>query len=153
MKEVAMTVQERIGSLVSAMGYEFVGSEWTQQDRNKILRIYIDTEQGVTVSDCTQVSRQISAMLDVDEPLQGKYMLEVSSPGLDRPLFEIAQYEKQVGKRIKLRLRTPLQSRRSWTGTLLRIEGEQIYLLVDAAEIVIPFSTIEKANVVADIHL
>lgn len=153
MKQAAATLRDRIATLIQAMGYEFIGCEWTQQNRSKILRIYIDKDQGITLENCSHVSRQVGAMLDVDEPLLGEYSLEISSPGIDRPLFEIAHYQKQIGQRIKLRLRTPIDGKRNLVGTLSRIEGEQIYLLVNAMEIVIPFSTIEKANVIADIHL
>jgi ribosome maturation factor RimP len=150
MKQIATTLHERIAALVTAMGYELVGCEWLNQNRSRILRVYIDQEGGVTVTDCTDVSRQVSAMLDVDEPLLGEYTLEVSSPGVERPLFDAAQYEKQIGRRIKVRARIPGEERRQWVGTLQRVENEKIYLLVDAKEIVVPFSTIEKGNVIAE---
>jgi len=154
MKQVELVLREKLSNLINGMGYALVGSEWVRQDGRKVLRIYIDGPKGITLDDCTRVSHQVSAMLDVEEdPNQSRYLLEISSPGINRPLFELAQYEAQIGQRIKLRLRTPIQNRRNWSGKLLRIESEQIYLLADAEEIVVPFSHIEKANVIADIHL
>lgn len=129
------------------MGYEFVGSEIQRHSRNALLRIYIDSEKGITVDDCSKVSRQISAMLDVDDPIQGQYTLEISSPGLDRPLFEIEHYQKFIGSRVKVRLHAPINNRRNFTGLLVRVEGMNISFLIDSVEIVVPFSSIEKANV------
>jgi ribosome maturation factor RimP len=89
--------------------------------------------------------------LDVEDPIRGNYSLEVSSPGVDRPLFEITHYQKQVGMRLKVRTYTPIQNQRNFVGVLLRVEGNDIYLLVGTEERILPFSDIEKANVVADI--
>ena len=152
MKNVATALSDRLKSLVSAMGYEFVGGELEGHGRGGVLRLYIDSEMGVTLDDCSRVSYQVSAMLDVEDPIQGHYTLEVSSPGLDRPLFEITHYQKQIGNRIKLRLCAPVQNRRKFVGVLMRVDGNDIHLLVDAEELVLPFSTIEKANVIADIR-
>jgi ribosome maturation factor RimP len=90
-------------------------------------------------------------MLDVEDPIKEQYTLEISSPGLDRPLFEIAQYQRFLGSRIKVRLHTPLDDRRNFIGFLLRIEESNIHLLVDQEEIVVPFSNIAKAKVIADV--
>lgn len=138
-----LTLQDRLASLVTGMGYEFVGCEWG----GSLLRVYIDTEKGVTLDDCTRVSRQISAMLDVEDPIQGKYTLEISSPGLDRPLFEMKHYQQQLGKKIKIKLHSPIQERKNWVGVLKQVEPMNIILLVDAEEIVVPFAAIEKGRV------
>lgn len=152
MNAVATTLRDRLQSIATAMGYEFVGCELKSQGRASVLRVYIDSESGITVDDCSKVSRQVSAMLDVEDPIQGEYSLEISSPGLNRPLFELAHYQKQIDKRIKVHLRVPLEGRRGFVGTLLRVENSNIHLLVDAEEKVLPFSDIEKANVIADIR-
>lgn len=151
MKDVESTLQDRLASLVAAMGYEFVGCEFHRRSKNSLLRIYIDNENGVTVDDCSKVSYQVSAMLDVEDPIQGHYSLEISSPGVDRPLFEIAHYRKYVGHRIKVRLYNPIQGRRNFVGMLLRAEEADIYLSVDGQEVDIPFASIEKGKLVADI--
>jgi len=137
---------------VTHLGYELVGCELQRQGQRAVLRMYIDKEKGVTLDDCSKVSHQISAILDVEDPIEEKYILEVSSPGLDRPLFDIAHYQQQIGKKIKLRLKTPVEGRRNFEGALLRVEDRNIHLLVDTEEVVLPFANIEKANVIADIR-
>jgi ribosome maturation factor RimP len=152
MTKIASALSDRLASVVSAMGYEFIGGELDGHGRGGVLRLYIDSDKGVTLDDCSRVSYQVSAMLDVEDPIQGHYTLEVSSPGLDRPLFEVAHYQKQIGNRIKLRVCAKVQNKRKFVGVLLRVDGNDIHLLVDEEEVVLPFSTIEKANVVADIR-
>jgi ribosome maturation factor RimP len=150
MANAEMTLNDRLASLIIAMGYEFVGSELLKQGRFAVLRIFIDAEQGIKLEDCSRVSRQVSAMLDVDDPIQGQYTLEVSSPGLDRPLFNIEHYQKFIGSQAKVRLSALLNGRRKFTGLIVRVEGMDIHFLVDTVEIVVPFFSIEKANVIAD---
>jgi ribosome maturation factor RimP len=152
MGNAEVTLQDRLGSIVHAMGYEFIGCQLKRQGRGALLRVYIDAKEGVTLDDCSRVSRQISAVLDIEDPIQEHYTLEISSPGLDRPLFNIAHYQNQIGKRLKIRLHAPISNCRNFTGTLLQIEGSDIHLLVDTGKIVIPFPSIEKANIVADIR-
>ncbi len=152
MANVEITLRDRLASLVSGMGYEFVGCELQRHGRNALLRIYIDSESGIKLDDCSRVSRQVSAMLDVEDPIQGQYTLEVSSPGLNRPLFEIAHYLKMIGNRAKLKLYAPVNNQRNVKGVIVRVEGMDIHLLVDTVEIVVPFSNIEKANIIADNH-
>jgi ribosome maturation factor RimP len=151
MSNIETTLRDLLGSLINSMGYEFVGCEIQKQGRHSLLRIYIDSEAGITLADCSKVSYQVSAMLDVEDPIKEQYTLEISSPGLDRPLFEIAQYQRFLGSRIKVRLHTPLDDRRNFIGFLLRIEESNIHLLVDQEEIVVPFSNIAKAKVIADV--
>jgi ribosome maturation factor RimP len=145
---VATTLSDQLSSVVNAMGYEFIGV----QLKGGVLQLFIDKEEGVGVDDCSRVSRQVSAMLDVEDPIQGRYILEVSSPGLDRPLFDMAHYTKQIGQRIKIHMQAPIYNRRKFVGELLRIEDNNIHLLVDNEEMVLPFSEIERANVIADIR-
>jgi ribosome maturation factor RimP len=152
MKVVENTLRERLGFVVTALGYEFVGFELISHSRTSVLRVFIDSENGITVDDCSKVSYQVSAMLDVEDPIPGQYTLEISSPGLDRPLFEIAHYEKFVSSRIKVRTYHPINKRRNFVGMLVRVDGMDIHLLIGTEEVTIPFSDIEKANVVADIR-
>lgn len=148
MGRVAGSVNDSLASIVNAMGYEFVGCEM----QSDVLRLYIDSENGITLDDCSRVSYQVSAMLDVEDSMRGHYVLEVSSPGVDRPLFEIAHYQKYIGNRVKVRVCAPVHNRRKFDGVLLRVNGDEIHLLVGAEEIVLPFSDIEKANIIADIR-
>jgi len=153
MRKIDPVLHERLVTLVSAMGYELIGCELLPQGRQMIFRIYIDSEAGVTVDDCSLVSRQVSAMMDVCDPIEGRYSLEVSSPGINRPLFEIKHYRKYMGKQVKIKLYAPIDQRRQYKGILQRIEGEDIYLLVEGSgqEVKLPFSAIEKANLIGDI--
>lgn len=149
MKDTQM--RDLLSKLVTTMGYEYVGCELHSQGRGSVLRIFIDHENGITVDDCSRVSRQVSAMLDVEDPIQGQYDLEVSSPGLDRPLFELAHYQKYVGSRVKIRVRVPLEERRNFVGTLTRVDGENIHVVTDEKEVVLSFTNIDKAKIIAEI--
>lgn len=153
MRKISPALYERMATLVSGMGYELVGCEMLSQSGSMLFRIYIDSEKGLTVDDCSKVSRQIGAMMDVDDPFQGHYRLEVSSPGIDRPLFELDHFHRYLGKRIKVRLYAPINQRRQFVGMLKQVEGEEITILVDASdeEVKLPFSAIEKANLIGDI--
>jgi ribosome maturation factor RimP len=146
-------LHERLALLISSMGYEFVGSELLTMGRQKLVRIYIDGPKGVSADDCSKVGHQVSALMDVEDPIESKYVLEVSSPGIDRPLFELKHYEQFVGSEVKMRLRTPLDGQRQYRGLLKRIEGENIHLHVEGSveETIIPFSAIDRANVIGKI--
>jgi ribosome maturation factor RimP len=153
MGKVDPVLHERLGNLIGSMGYELFGCEILPQGRQMVFRIYIDTEKGVTIDDCSRVSHQVSAMMDVDDTIQGRYFLEVSSPGINRPLFEPGHYRKVVGKQVKIRLHAPISQRRQFTGIVQSVEGEDICLLVEGAgEMIVPFSAIEKGNLIEDIH-
>lgn len=154
MRKIDPVLHERLVTLISSMGYELVGGELFSQGGRTIFRIYIDSEKGVTVDDCSRVSYQVSAMMDVEDPIESRYSLEVSSPGIDRPLFEIEHFHKYIGKQVKIRLYSPINQRRQYKGILQRVEGEDIYLLVEelGQEVIVPFSSIEKANLISDIR-
>lgn len=148
MSAIETTLRDRLAAVVTTLGYEFVGCEFRQQGRDSVLRIYIDNEKGITLDDCTKVSRQVSAMLDVDDPIQGNYHLEISSPGLNRPLFEPHQYQKFMGRSIKVRTYSPINNQRNFVGVLQQVNETDIHLLMDAEEVVLPFSDIEKAKII-----
>jgi ribosome maturation factor RimP len=141
-------LQELIEPSVVALGYQLWGIEMISQGRHSMLRIYIDAEQGIGVEDCASVSRQVSGILDVEDPISGEYTLEVSSPGMDRPLFTLEQYQAFVGHVVQLKLRMPFEGRRRFKGILSGIEDEDIVLVVDQEEYLLPIDHIEKANIV-----
>jgi ribosome maturation factor RimP len=155
MRKIDPVLNERLAQLIGSMGYELVGCEILPQGGQMTFRIYIDGPKGVTVDDCSLVSRQVGAMLDVEDPFQSRYALEVSSPGIDRPLFEIEHFRKYVGKRVKMKLYSPVDQRRQFKGVLLRVEGEDIYLLTDDTEqeVKLSYSMIEKANLIGEIKI
>ena len=142
-------LEEILGPVVASLGCELWGVEYQTHGRNALLRIYIDSEQGIAVEDCEKVSRQASAVLDVEDPISGKYTLEVSSPGLDRPLYKLDQYQRFVGSQVEVRLRMPLDGQRKWRGLLAGVEGEEIVLRIDSEnEYLLPIDSIERANII-----
>jgi len=142
-------LQEMLQGAVENLGCELWGIECQRAGRFMTVRLFIDKEGGVTVDDCADVSRQVSAILDVEDPIADKYNLEVSSPGLDRPLFTLPQFERYIGQDIAVNLRIPVMERRKWQGKLERIENDMVTLIVDGQEQVLVFGNIQKANVVA----
>ena len=140
-------IEDLLRPTVEALGFELWGLEYRSQGRHTLLRLYIDSESGVTVDDCAAVSRHISGVLDVDDPISGEYTLEVSSPGVDRLLFRLDHYPPYVGEWIELRLRTPFEGRRKYKGTLKGIDGEDVIIQVEDHEYLIPHGAIEKAQV------
>ncbi|MBT4214243.1 MAG: ribosome maturation factor RimP [Porticoccaceae bacterium] len=142
-------IRQLLQPVVEALGCELWGVDLQTGAKTKLLRIYIDKDNDlVGIEDCERVSRQASSILDVEDAINGEYILEVSSPGMDRPLYEIGQYEKYVGEDISLRLRFPYEGRRNFKGRLTGVDGDEIILVVTDHEYLFPVEGIEKANVV-----
>lgn len=141
-------LQELIEPSVTALGFELWGIEYLAQGAHSVLRIYIDSEDGITVDDCARVSHQVSGVLDVEEPISGHYNLEVSSPGLDRPLFTLEQFAAWAGHQVQIRLRVPFEGRRKFKGLLNGVEGDEVLLVVDKEEYLLPIDLIDRANIV-----
>jgi len=133
---------------VEALGCELWGLEFQSQGRRSLLRVFIETERGVSIDDCERVSRQVSSVLDVEDPIAGEYTLEVSSPGADRLLFTLDQYRRFIGDVVSVRLRVPFEGRRNFKGRLKAIEGQDVVVEIDAEEFLLPIDAIEKANIV-----
>ena len=149
MATLEQNLQEMLQDAVEDLGCELWGIECQRVGRFMTVRLFIDKDGGVTVDDCADVSRQVSAILDVEDPIADKYNLEVSSPGLDRPLFTLPQFERYIGQDIAVHLRIPVMERRKWQGKLERIEKDMMTLIVDDQEQILVFGNIQKANVVA----
>jgi len=143
---LAQTIKQLLAPAITAMGYEFVGCEWTTLGRGRTLCVFIDSPKGISVDDCGEVSRQISAIFAVEDPIDGPYQLEVSSPGLERPLFELAHYQQFIGERIAIQLRQPQAGRKRFTGTIDSVDGEQVTLIVDTKPLTIKFGDIQKGH-------
>ena len=139
---------ELIAPVVESMGFTFWGLEFMPQGKRSMLRIFIDHADGINVDHCAQVSRQVSAVMDVEDPIAQEYTLEVSSPGMDRPLFTLEQFQQYANHIVELRLRMPFDGRRKFKGQLIGIEQEDVVLVVDDHEYLLPIELIEKANVV-----
>lgn len=136
---------------VAALGYELWGCEWVSMGKNRQqLRVYIDREQGVNIDDCAKISRQISAIFEVEDPIQGHYVLEVSSPGIERSLFTMAHCQRYIGHPVSLRLRAPKEGRRNFSGILKSAADERIILeLDDETTLEIAWRDVDKAHLVA----
>lgn len=132
---------------VETLGFELVSIEfiWGCQST---LRIYIDSKEGITVDDCADVSYQVSTVLDVKDLISMAYNLEVSSLGLDRPLFTIAHFSQFIGYEVSVILCIAIQNRRKWHGIIKAVDGEMIVVIVDGKDEVFAFDNIQKANLI-----
>lgn len=141
-------LQALLAPVVEALGYECWGVEFISQGRHSVLRVYIDRPEGILIDDCEAVSRQVSGILDVEDPISSEYTLEVSSPGMDRPLFTLEQFAKHAGEQVKIRLRSPYEGRRNYQGILRGVEEQDVVVLVDDHEYLLPIDSIDKANII-----
>ena len=136
---------------IADLGLELVGIEFSPGRGGSLLRVYVDApERPVTIDDCERASREISALLDVNDPVAGRYTLEVSSPGLDRPLFTPAQFEKFVGHAVKINVNLPLDGRRRFHGTIKGVEDDRILIEQDGVPVAIVHANIAKARLAPD---
>jgi ribosome maturation factor RimP len=147
---VAGTLREGLIALiepvVERLGFELIELEYGSGHAHALLRVFIDREGGVTVDDCTRVSRELSALLDVEDPIPTGYTLEVSSPGFDRVLRTRAHFGRFVGSRVFVELKAPRAGRRRYTGTLLTVDEAGIAIKVDREHVAVAFSEIGKAR-------
>ena len=149
-----MSLEQKMAELVAPtvemLGFELWGLEYIPAGKQSTLRIYIDRpdEASVTVDDCGKVSHQISALLDVEDPIQSAYMLEISSPGMDRPLFKPAQFSAYQGQTVQVRASGEILGRKRFKGVMTEVSDDGIVVEVDNEAYDIPFEMIEKANVV-----
>lgn len=151
MKNIQSPLNTVLEQAVIALGYEYVGHQYFPSGKLGTLRVFIDNPpNGVTVEDCSKVSRHINAVLNVENVLQGDYILEVSSPGIERPLFTIEQLQQAVGKRVQIRLHTLVNAQRNFVGTLVNVSVDTITLQTENAEVVLPLADVDKANVTAE---
>jgi ribosome maturation factor RimP len=133
------------------MGYELVGVELVRRGAaGLLLRVYIDQPEGITLDDCAAVSHQLSGVLDVEDPIRERYLLEVSSPGMDRPLYTPAHYARFEGHKAKLKLAEPRDGRRNYTGVLRGSEGGMVRIEVEGQVFEVPFDHIESARLVPE---
>jgi len=145
-------IAKQVGSLVEpileGMGYELVDVEYVSSYGRWILRLFVDKEGGVTIGDCAQISEELGDLIDVKEFIRHEYNLEVSSPGLDRPLTKEKDLPRALGKKVKVRMAFPLEGRRNFTGVLLRYGDGVLHLEVDGQEVALPWPDVDKANLV-----
>ncbi len=133
--------------VIESLECELWGIELAVPSKRPVLRLFIDAEQGITLEDCERVSRQVSAMLEVEDPIPGEYVLEVSSPGLDRQLFTVDQCARYVGQRVKLRAAELVDGRKNFSGELVAVENGELVIQMDGDEFVVPFAVLDRARV------
>lgn len=150
MKQAPEHLLNLIEPVVEGLGYECVGIEYSSHPKNGFLRIFVDKEGGVQMEDCTKVSHQISGVLDVEDPIAGEYNLEVSSPGMDRPLFKIQQFERFIGQIVQVNLFKPVDGRRNIKGVIEKVEGDDVYLLQEGQTYKVAFQAMSKARLEPD---
>ena len=132
---------------VESLGFELWGLELVSPNRRPTLRLFIESEAGVTVDDCATVSRHVGGVLDVEDPITGEYTLEVSSPGIDRLLFRPEQYGLYVGEPIEVKLRFPFEGRRKYRGWLMGLEDDEVVVRVEDHDYLLPLKQIDRARV------
>jgi ribosome maturation factor RimP len=153
-RKVAVTnekLNELLQPLVSDLGLEFVGIEFSPGRGSSLLRVYIDAPgRPVAIEDCERVSREISALMDVNDPIEGRYTLEVSSPGIDRPLFTLEHFVGHIGSTAKVSVALPIDGRHRFQGTIKSVEEDRIHLDQDGRDVVIIHANVVKAKLVPD---
>ena len=145
-ERIIAAIETYAGPLLDNMGLELVEVQYRREGHGWVLRFFIDKEQGVTIDDCAAVSREVSTWLDVEDLIDHAYHLEVSSPGLERPLKKPADFERFVGRKARIKLREPREDRRVFTGILKSIQEEGITLSVDDKPVLIAFEEIARAR-------
>jgi ribosome maturation factor RimP len=147
---VTATLRERLIALIeplaSRLGYELVELEYSAGRASAVVRLFIDRPEGVGLDDCERMSREVSALLDVEDPIPTAYTLEVSSPGFDRVLRTQAHFVRFVGSRVFVELKAPRDGRRRYTGTLLSVDDSGIALEIDRQKVLVGFAEIGKAR-------
>ena len=137
-----------VHSVVTGLGFQVWGYEYRPHSESALLRIFIENEGGVSIDHCTLVSRQIGAALDVEDIIPIAYILEVSSPGIDRVLFTPEQYKDYIGEAVKVRTRSPIEGRRNFKGTIESVGENEVNVTVDNDTFVIPFNVVDRARLV-----
>lgn len=150
MQRASPAIVAVIEPVVTGLGYGFVGAEFGQTEDGQTLRVYIDTdnESGILIEDCVAVSRQLDAVLDVEDTIKSAYRLEVSSPGVDRPLFTEAHFAEQVKGMVRIRMLEGVDGRRNFKGPLVAVAGGVATVEIDGIDYALPLEDIEQASLI-----
>lgn len=148
---IAERARAVVEPIIESLGYEVVDVVFVKEGPQRILRITIDHPDGIDLDACTRVSEAIDAPLDEADPIPGSYSLEVSSPGLDRPLYKPQHFERFAGREVEVRTYAPIDGRKNWRGILVGLQGDELALQVDGAEVRLPFDQVSRARLVPDI--
>lgn len=147
-RQDSLELDRLLRPVVTGMGYALWGLEYRVQGRSALLRLFIDAPQGVTLDDCAAVSDQVSGVLDVEDPIPVPYRLEVSSPGLDRLLFEPAHYERYQGEEVRVRTAWPVEGQRNFRGVIRSVGEDSVELEVDGRRVCLPLEAVTRARLV-----
>ncbi len=139
-------VREVVEPILQSLGYELVDLEYQREPRGWVLRIFLDREGGVTLEDCAEASGEVGAVLEAQDVIPQAYVLEVSSPGLTRPLKKPGDFQKFRNHLVKIKMYQPLDGRKNFKGTLLGLEGENVRLEIEDRVYELPLQKIAKAN-------
>lgn len=150
LSQLEKKLTELLTPAVEAIGFELLGCEFVRAGKHSTLRIYIDSQNGIEVDDCADVSRQVGAVLDVEDPITTEYNLEVSSPGMDRPLFKPEHYAQVLEQTITVKLQMPQDGRRNFKGVLASSGEQSFEIIVDNERFELAFDNVMKANLVPD---
>ena len=151
MRQVPEKLQLIVENAVESLGYELVGVEFLARDKSSLLRVYVDKEQGITLEDCEAVSHQLSGVMDVEDPIAGNYQLEISSPGLDRPIFKASDFQRFSGQQVKIKLARPLDGRKNFTGFLKGLQEDDVVIEMDGQDIHLSLASIDQARLIPGI--
>lgn len=149
-ENIIYNIKELLEPILFEKNLELFDLEYQGQGHRGVLRVFIDKEEGVTIDDCTVISRELVTLLDVHEVIPGSYTLEVSSPGLTRPLKKPSDYIRFKGKTVKIKTIEDIEDKNIFTGKLLDFKDETVYIETDGTNYLIPYSKIEKANLELD---
>jgi ribosome maturation factor RimP len=147
----ALQLARLIEPVVAGMGYELWGCEYLPRRRQSLLRVYIERSEGVTVDDCGRVSQQLTGVLDVEDPIAAPYILEVSSPGVDRLLLNADHFRRYTGEQVKIKLKWLIEGRRRFVARLAGVSGDQVLIDEQQTRYTVPLEAIERARVVPKI--
>jgi ribosome maturation factor RimP len=147
-KQIEQQLEELAETLISAEGMELVDMEYRREGRRWVLRLFVDKQGGVTVDDCAYISRQLGDYLDVKDIIPQAYVLEVSSPGLNRRIRKKEDFERYAGHKVQLRLVSPLDGRKKIAGSLVGVEKEAVVVMAEEGQWTVPINAIDRANLV-----
>lgn len=151
MQRASKQVVDVIEPVVTGLGYELVGAEFGMAENGTTLRVYIDKPEGIVMDDCAAVSHQLNAVLDVEDTIKSAYLLEVSSPGIDRPLFTEAHFTAQIGQTVKVRLADGIGGRRNFKGPLVAVQSGVATVEVDGIDYELEISDVEQAHIIGQL--
>ncbi len=148
---VAGQIRDLIKPVVTDLGFELYDVQFRREGHGWVLRLIIDSDKGIKLDDCATVSREVGHLLEVEDPIEQAYNLEVSSPGLDRPLRDAGEFQRFSGKKAKVTTREPIDGQHHFVGTIVSCTDDVLLLATDQDEVEVPMSLIKKARLVVEI--